>query len=189
MYCGSDALSRLRMYFGAAPSTPTFVSAKYPGNDLGKSHLKPRLPTLRNLLGEVEEIIGWSVMAMRRHRTAPRSRKSRCKRCHIVSVRPLYTRHEATTVLSYHRATSSGGVDESTRSTVCRYWNRVLEDRRSRSHLHLRQGAKGSYEMGGPNHRAAQTFFPIANFSLVRRAFRECVGILAQEVERGGFFR
>jgi hypothetical protein len=44
-------------------------------------------------------------------------------------------------------------------------------------------------EKGGPNHRAAQTFFPIVNFPLVRTTFRERVGILAQEVERGGFFR
>jgi len=43
--------------------------------------------------------------------------------------------------------------------------------------------------MGGPIHRAAQLIFPFVNFPLVRATFRERVGILAQEVERGGFFR
>src|SRR5579864_4518662 len=43
--------------------------------------------------------------------------------------------------------------------------------------------------MGGPIHRAAQIFFPIVNFQLVRTTFRERIRILAQEVERGRFFR
>jgi hypothetical protein len=139
MYCGSDALSRLRMYFGAAPSTPTLVSAKYPGNDLGKSHLKPRLPTLLNLLGEVEEIFGWSVMAMRRHRTAPRSRRGQFKRRHIVTVRSLCRRHDAAAILSYHRATNSGEVDESTRSSLRRFCHRGLKNRHLWNCLHLPQ--------------------------------------------------
>jgi hypothetical protein len=37
--------------------------------------------------------------------------------------------------------------------------------------------------------QAAHFFVRIVNFSLVRTTFRKRIGILAQEVERGGFFR
>ena len=42
---------------------------------------------------------------------------------------------------------------------------------------------------GGPNHRAAQTFFPIENFQLVRPTLRQRIGIFPQEVECSSFFR